>query len=169
MRIVLLVRRNRESDMQYVRFFCQIVSAFVVGLFYYLIVAIMTVFDGFPSYVLQPIAGSVFTLIAISMLLIVGLPIRFVTRMNRWWKRHGWIPITLGIIAFAMMIASSFPALRVQVFDPETESMIDSFNPWLGIGGWLLTIFSVLHFYPPFGWFTKWIRRVWPKVIPTLN
>jgi hypothetical protein len=38
------------------------------------------------------------------------------------------------------------------MFDPETGSQFDSFHPVLSIGGWMLTIFSVLHFYPPLPW-----------------
>ena len=48
------------------------------------------------------------------------------------------------------MSISWLPKYRVEIYKPEIEIWVDSFHPVLAIGGWMLTIFYVLHFYPPF-------------------
>jgi hypothetical protein len=66
----------------------QIILALVVGVCYYMLAVAMTVYDGIPSMIFQPIMGAIFTGIAILLLLILGLPIRFIKRINMWWKAH---------------------------------------------------------------------------------
>ena len=127
----------------------QIPAAFAVGLCYYMLAMAMTVYDGFPSLVLQPVVGTIVTGGAVALLLVLGSPIRFVRRPKTWWRRRWWIPPALGTAAFAMMVASWLPSFRVTLFDPDNHRHFESLHPALGIGGWLLTIFSVLHFYPP--------------------
>jgi hypothetical protein len=63
-----------------------------------------------------------------------------------------WIPFIIGSAAFCMMVLSWMPHFRVQVMDPEFGTMVDSFDPVLAIGEWLLTLFAVSHFYPPMPW-----------------
>ena len=127
----------------------QILAALVTGVFYYMIAVAMTVYDGMLSMIFQPIIGAIVSAIAILALLVVGTPIRLSKKMNSWWKRHWWIPIAIGSAAFIMMCLSWLPYFRVKVIDPESNMVVDSFHPVLAIGGWLLTMFAVLHFYPP--------------------
>lgn len=130
----------------------QIFVALVVGIGCYLLAVAMTVYDGILSMIFQPIMGAIFTGAAIIGLLILGLPIRLVKRINIWWKAHWWISLLLGCVALAMMCASWIPRMRVKVLNPETQIQIDSFHPALALGGWLLALFAVLHFYPPLPW-----------------
>lgn len=130
----------------------QIVAALIVGVCYYMLAVAMTVYDGILSMIFQPIMGAILTCTAIIGLLIIGLPVRLMKKTNNWWRAHWWISFVLGGIAFAMMCASWLPQIRVKVFDPETQMQVESFHPTLAIGGWLLTLFAVLHFYPPLPW-----------------
>jgi len=130
----------------------QIIAAFIVGLCYYMLAMVMTAYDGFISLILQPIMGTIVTLLAIIILLGAGLPIRLLKQVNQWWRLHWWISFILGALAFAMMGASWLPCFRIRVFDPEIMLPVESFHPVLAIGGWLLTLFAVLHFYPPLPW-----------------
>ena len=127
----------------------QVLAALIVGVCYYMLAVAMTVYDGFLSIIFQPIMGAAFSLIAILILAVLGLPIRLMKGMNLWWKAHWWIAFIIGTLAFGMMWASWMPEFRVKVFDPEMNMEVDSFNPYLAIGGWVLTLFAVLHFYPP--------------------
>jgi hypothetical protein len=130
----------------------QIMLALVIGVCYYMLAVAMTVYDGLLSMIFQPIMGAIFSGIAISLLLIVGLPIRLSKKINNWWRKHWWISFVIGTVAFIMMCVSWLPYLRVKVMDPELDMMVDSFHPVLAIGGWLMTLFAVLHFYPPIPW-----------------
>jgi len=130
----------------------QIIAALLIGVCYYMLAVAMTVYDGLISMIFQPIMGAIFTGIAILLLLLIGLPIRLWKQLNVWWRSHWWIPFVIGTVAFIMICLSWSPGLRVQVMDPDLNIMVDSFHPPLAIGGWLLTLFAVLHFYPPMPW-----------------
>ena len=130
----------------------QIIAALLIGVCYYMLAVAMTVYDGLISMIFQPIMGAIFTGIAILLLLLIGLPIRLWKQLNVWWRSHWWIPFVIGTVAFIMICLSWSPGLRVQVMDPDLNIMVDSFHPLLAIGGWLLTLFAVLHFYPPMPW-----------------
>jgi len=130
----------------------QILAAFLVGVGYYMLAMGMTVYDGMISLILQPIMGGMFAIIAIIILLVVGLPIRLMKKVNLWWKHHWWLSFILGAVAFVMMYASWMPQFRIKVLDPDSGSQVDSFHPLISISGWMLTIFSVLYFYPPLPW-----------------
>jgi len=137
--------------------FPQLIVAFLVGVFYYMIAVAMTVYDGALSLIFQPIMGAIFTAIGIAICLVLGSPIRFIRPIKTWWRRYWWIPFIIGTLGFVMMIASWFPAFRVEVMDPELGYMVDSFHPVLAIGGWTISLFAALHFYPPkpYGLFRK--------------
>jgi hypothetical protein len=130
----------------------QITAALIVGVCYYMLAMAMTVYDGILSLMFQPIMGAIFTLIAIAVMSLVGLPIRLMRRLNAWWRKHWWIVFLIGTVAFLMMYASWMPQFRTMILDPETQTEVASFHPVLAVGGWLLTIFAVLHFYPPLPW-----------------
>lgn len=127
----------------------QIIAAVVVGACYYMLAVAMTVYDGLLSMILQPIIGVLVSLVAVFFLLILGLPIRLNRIVNKWWKAHWWLSFIIGTAAFVMMVISWLPMFRVPVMDSEMNMMVESFHPVLAITGWLLTLFAVLHFYPP--------------------
>ena len=137
----------------------QIITALMVGVCYYMLAMAMTVYDGILSLIFQPIVGTIITSIAIAVLLVLGLPIRHLPRLHQWWRKHGWFVFVLGTMAFGMMHASWLPPLRIQTTHPDLGTSVDSFHPVLAFGGWMLTIFSVLHFYPPLPWFRPRQRK----------
>ena len=128
----------------------QFFAALFIGFFYYMLAAVVTVYEDPLSFIFQPIMGLFFTFFALMPLYIVGLPIRAVPSVNEWWRAHWWLPLLLGTVAFIMMIASALPLFEITVYDPYLEKEVQTLNPWLSIVGWLFTLFSVLHFYPPF-------------------
>lgn len=135
--------------------FPQIIMAMLVGIFYYMMIFSITVYDGALSLIFQPIVGAFLSGLAILILLVVGLPIRLIEKWNFWWKAHWWVPPALATLACLMMCISWLPSLRVQVPHPDYPIMTDYPQPILSQGGWLLTLFAVLHFYPPSAWFEK--------------
>ena len=130
----------------------QFIAALFVGVCWYMLAMVMTVYDGILSFIFQPIMAVIFTTVGIVLVWIAGLPIRFSKRLRSWWLARWWISPVLATVAFAMMVASWHPDLRIKVWNPDLEHWQDSFQPHLAIGGWLLTLFAVLHFFPPFQW-----------------
>lgn len=131
--------------------------AFVTGLALYMIAMVLSVYDGLLSLLLQPIMGSVVTLIALFALVVIGSPLLF-KRNWAWWARNWWLSIALaglGVIAF---VTAWIPSLQVAVFDPDLQQTINQPNPALGMGGWLAVVFAVL-WCPKIGLFRskRWI------------
>lgn len=127
----------------------QIAAAFIVGWCYYMLAMVMTVYDGVLSLIFQPIMGGILTAIAVLLMLALGLPIRLHSKLNRFWRSVWWLPIVLGTAAFIMMWLSCQPSFTTREYDPDFERDILVFHTVLAPAGWLLTLFSVLHFYPP--------------------
>src|SRR5690606_32740947 len=95
----------------------QIIAAMIVGVFVYMLAVVLTVYDGLLSVILQPILGAVFTGVAILCLLVAGLPIRRIHKINQWWKAHWWVALVIGSLALLMLWLSWMPQFRIQVFD----------------------------------------------------
>jgi len=131
--------------------FPQTVVAVLVGLFFYMVATVLTLYDGLLSLVFQPVIGGFFSLVVVLGLLVIGLPIRMIPGVNRWWKRYWWVSLLAAGVAFLMMWASWIPSMRIVIVDPDLQIERESFQPLLSIGGWVLAMFAVLHFYPPSG------------------
>jgi fatty acid desaturase len=114
-----------------------------------MIAVAMTVYDGLLSMIFQPIIGVIFSSIASFFLLLLGLPIRLNRTVNRVWKRYWWIALVLAGIGIVLMACSWLACFRKKVFVAEGQEF-ESFHPALSIGGWLVMLFAVLHFFPPF-------------------
>ena len=127
----------------------QVFAALIVGVLYYMLAVILTIYDGILSLILQPIAGAFFSGLAIAFLLVLGLPIRLSKKLHAWWRVHWWIAPALLGLATLMIVASWLPLLRAQYIDPEWGTQEESFNQFLAPVGWLLTLFAILHFYLP--------------------
>lgn len=127
----------------------QFFLALAVGWCLYMLAMAMTVYDGAMSLVVQPFLGAIVTSLALMPVFAVGLPIRFIAPINRFWLRCWWLSLVLGVISLGLMYASWLPANRVQIMHPELKVPVDSFEPWRAIGGWLLAMFAAGHFYPP--------------------
>ena len=128
----------------------QLFVTIFVGVCYFSIAKLMTDYDGITTIILLPIAAVVCTMIALIPLLVIGWPIRYFKAMNKWWRKYWWISIVLALVAHGMLYFSWLPEYRIKVMNPELQQELDSFHPSLSIGGWMLFLFSTLHFFPPF-------------------
>jgi hypothetical protein len=122
--------------------------AFVLGLVIYMIAMAMTTYDGVLSLIFQPIVGSILTALALFVLLVAGSPL-LIGAVWKHWRRAGWLVLGLTVIGIACLIASWHPSLRIQVLDPDTGGMVDSFHP-VAVVGWLAAMFGVA-FCPALG------------------
>jgi hypothetical protein len=128
--------------------FFQILAGLLVAWSYYMLAMMMTTYDGLPSLVLQPFMGAIFAFVAVFLCLLIGLPIRLVTSVRRFWRRLWWLPFVFGAVGFLLMVLSWTP-FRQTVYDSVRGMPVQTFQPALALGGWLLSIFAALHFWFP--------------------
>ena len=86
--------------------------------------------------------------VTIVVCLLVGLPIRLIPKLNKWWDSNpyiGFIGLTLGLL---MIFVSPNFTDTIKIIENETERIkeIPDYTI-LGIG-WFITAFFLLHFYP---------------------
>jgi len=100
--------------------------------------------------VIQPIYAIVFSTITIACCIILGLPIRLVSKLRKWWSGKPTftiLGILFGVILLFVSLNSNFADHTTVMIDGEKRTkQIPNFT--LALGGWFLTAFSVLHFYP---------------------
>ena len=128
---------------------------FVLTVCIYMVFALLDYGGGFDSFIgltlFQPIIAVVISILTILCCLIIGLPIRLISRMKSWWTRHFYVSILLILIGLILLGLSLTP-----YFIESTTIIKDGFettekipNNGLVITGWFLTAFSTLHMYPP--------------------
>ena len=110
---------------------------------------------GFDSFVgltiFQPIFAAILSILTIFCCLLIGLPIRLITKLNSWWTRHFYIAILLTSFGLALLGLSLTPQFieTTTITRNGLETTKEIPNGGLVIIGWLLTAFSTLHIYPP--------------------
>lgn len=120
----------------------RLLLAWIAGWIVYMVSMAMTVYDGFPSMVLQPIMGSVLTSLGLFIVVIVGLPLIF-PKVWKWWTKMWWLSIIIIVLSIVAMFLSWLPENRIMVYNPELSSETESFHPVLGLGGWFGMLFAL--------------------------
>lgn len=98
------------------------------------------------------------TVVTVVVLGVVGLPLRFIYRLNDWWRRRWWLALC-GILFGLIMCVSAF-YIGAEDLCVEEEPMLAVPNQALSMGGLWLIGFCTLHFYIPF---EKIIRAIYGK------
>lgn len=127
----------------------QIATALVIGVFYYMVAVALFVYDEPLSIIFQPIIGLIITGLAIGPCLVAGLPIRLSKKINETWKKKWWISFVIGSLGFVLMAMSVMKGNQIEVYDSYLKQNVMTLNSRLSISGFLITIFAVIHFYPP--------------------
>ena len=117
--------------------------ALICGVVAYMIAMAMTVYDGAVSMIFQPIIGTMLTGIMCIVLILIASPL-FITRVWNLWRRVWLVPLLLAVAGVISMFVSWYPSVRVQVWDPELQLQVESFEPTLAIGGWVAMLFGLL-------------------------
>lgn len=120
----------------------RLLIASVAGWIVYMIAMMMTTYDGFPSMVLQPVAGAICTSLSLLIILIAGLPLVF-SRIWKWWTKMWWLSIVILVLSIFAMFLSWLPGNRELVYNPDVSSMTESFHPVFGLGGWFGMLFAI--------------------------
>ena len=144
-------------------------STFVVLFVIYIIFALldMTDFDlptGVGFLIFQPVFGIILSSFTILVCIILGLPIRLIPKLYRWWSNRPYIifvGVFVGLTLLLLSLNSHFTeTAKVTIDDKEQTKEIP--NSMLALTGWVVTSFSFLHFYPMT--IIKWIKKkIWTK------
>ena len=121
---------------------------------YQLILTILvTLGTSFLSYVLDGNwrgyqISKAFIIIPVTLVicLLMGLPIRFNTKINAWWVSHQIVPLAGIIVGFILLFLCWLP--NFEVVERHYDTATTTTNNYLAIPGWFLTSFCLLHFYP---------------------
>jgi hypothetical protein len=129
-------------------------AAFISSFAIYMIFALFDYQGGIDGFVgitiFQPILGALISILTIIVCFLVGLPIRFIEKINSFWSKY-YFPI-LGIALGVVLLFSSFtPSLMetIKTVQDNLEVTKEIPNLKLVIIGWFVTAFSILHTFPP--------------------
>lgn len=149
--------------------FGQVIFTFILTFSIYMILAIADYEGGIDSFVgiaiFHPIIGAIICFLTILVCVIIGLPIRLVSTINKWWTNHFAISVSGILLGIILIIVSVTPLFRetVKVATEGTDRLKEIPNTILSITGWFVTAFCALHVFPP-----KIIRTFLDKVVTKL-
>jgi len=150
------------------------IVAFITLLVIYMIFVLLDYQGGIDSFIgttlFQPIIGGLISMVTIGICLLIGLPIRISSRVNKWWTSRIWLSL-LGILAgLSLMILSLLPSMKETITTIVEGEIIQKQIPDIGFAatGWFLTGFSLLHLFPPYN-FRIWIEGMIAKYMNRTN
>lgn len=120
--------------------------------------------SGIGFLIFQPAFGIIISGLTIIACTILGLPIRLIPRLHKWWSRKPlivFVGVFIGLILLLLSLNSHFTeTAKINVDGTEQTKEIP--NSILVSTGWLLIAFCLLHFYPvPI---IKWLKKkIWTK------
>ena len=100
--------------------------------------------------IFQPILGAIISLTTIIICLLIGLPIRLVPKVYKYWTHKPFIVIvsvTIGAILLLLSLNNNFTETTIITIDDQERTKIIP-NYYLALTGWFLVAFNLLHFYP---------------------
>jgi len=108
--------------------------------------------DGFISTTfVQPVIGSIISILTILFCLFIGLPIRLAKNLNAWWSEKYFLPVS-GVLVGIVLLATSFLPAFNHLVQVETDGEFvarEVPNTWIIVSGWFITTFFLLHIFPP--------------------
>jgi hypothetical protein len=105
--------------------------------------------EGLGSAIGGLLFACVLAFLAISAVSILGIPLRLIPRLYRWWRAHGWVAFALVAVGLVLIALAVRLASHGITFD-EFGSPHDSYFPQpvlLAIGAFALS-FGVVHVWP---------------------
>src|ERR1017187_1751763 len=141
----------KQKTINTLTIFFQVAIAFMATFFIYIISAILQEDKfGFPFLIFMPIMAFIISILIVILCGIIGLPIRLVPVLNRWWIKNPLVVFSGVIIGVALLVLSYFPhfidTVNIDVEGINKTKQIP--NQDMSLVGWFLTTFSLLHFYP---------------------
>lgn len=133
----------------------QFISTFILCFVMFMAFAVFDYEGGVAKFVglalIHPSLGVLMAILTIIVCFLAGMPIRFIKRLNIWWRRHFYLALVLVLVGMISCAVSLLPN-----FIEEVDYVIDGMemvktvpNQVLSISGWFIAAFGAFHFYPP--------------------
>jgi len=119
-------------------------TAWFLGWLVYLIAAVLTVFDGFPSFIFQPIIAAVVSALAVVASALVGLIFR-IPPIGRIWHKAWFLAPTLALGSILLMCFGTALGFTEKIIDPESGQQITILRPVVGFCSYLTMIFTIAN------------------------
>ena len=113
--------------------------------------------SGIGFLIFQPVFGIVLSGLTIIACTILGLPIRLSPRLYNWWSERPFIIFIAVTVGLILLIMSLFFTETINAVSDGEEKTKQIPNISLAVTGWVLTAFSLLHFYPMT--IIKWLKK----------
>ncbi|MCU1529556.1 MAG: esterase/lipase [Frondihabitans sp.] len=127
---------------------------FVVGTIQF---SIENIYDGMNTFVGAALAAAAVTIPA----LILGLPLRFLPPLRRWWFRNGTVSLVVIAVGTLVIVGSFFTGSAGSGSvrpEPHAPSVLGSFpDPLICAVGWAVLALGLAH---------VWFPRFLPRLVP---
>ena len=101
----------------------------------------------------QPLFALFLSILTVIVCGLFGLSLRLNNRLNKWWRKHFYFSILIGLVGLlfcAMSLTTGF--VEETTYRMDGMDMTQTVpNQMLSITGWFLFAFGTLHSYPPKG------------------
>ena len=124
--------------------FIAIGIAFVVGWLVYMIAMMMSVYDGVPSLIFQPIFAALFSGFVVGLSLLVGLLLR-VPPLARAWNASWLGAASIAAASVCILVFGYSLGLTDVGVNPETNQVVTMLHPAAGLAGSFSLVFSIAN------------------------
>jgi hypothetical protein len=121
-----------------------ILVAVATGWVVYMVAMMMTVYDGLPSMIFQPIMAVICSALTVGVGLVVGLLLK-IPVLGRWWRAT---PITAAIFIVASLLVLCFGStlgLSHTFTNPKTQEPIEGLRPDAALFGYFVLLFAIAN------------------------
>jgi hypothetical protein len=130
-----------------VRLLLRLVAAFVafcVGWLTYMVAMTMTVYDGFPSLILQPFVAAFVSALFVFVSLILGLVLK-IPFLARWWTSTLWWASLLAVCSLLLLCCGACIGITDTYVNPDTGQQYEWLHPAAVLGGYFFLIFAIAN------------------------
>ena len=124
--------------------FGAVMAGFIVGWIVYMIAMMVTVYDGFPSLIVQPFMAALWSGIFVGLSLLLGLILR-IPLMRKWWSSSRLWAGGLALISLLILILGERLGITGVGVNPDINQQVIMLHPIAALGGYLGVILSVVN------------------------
>jgi len=118
--------------------------AFCVGWLTYMVAMMMTVYDGFPSLILQPFVAVFVSALFVLLSLILGLVLK-IPFLARWWASTRWWAVLLAVGSLLLLCFGACVGITDTYVNPDTGQQYEWLHPAAVLGGYFFLIFAIAN------------------------
>jgi len=119
-------------------------AAFVVGFVVYMVEAIRTSYDGFPSIFILPLMATVVSGAVVLIAFLIGL-VLLLKPLNLFWTSSRLWAGLVSLAGLLLLLFGYAVGLRDIGFNPELGTEVEMLHPAAALGGYFLLLFGIAN------------------------